>query len=102
MTTRRKRMNHAQWRGHVEAQAQSGLSLEAYCQSHDLGPASFRYHQGRMRRENAEAAPPGGFAELRPASSGLKLLDPRGAWMLELESDFHAATLRRFLAAVAP
>jgi len=101
MTTRRKRMNHAQWRGHIEAQQDSGLSMEAYCRTHDLGVASFQHHRSRMRRD-ASAAPSCGFTELRPVGCALRLHGAGGAWTLELEPGFDVATLKRFLAAVAP
>jgi hypothetical protein len=102
MTTRRKRMSHAQWRGHIEAQKKSDLTVEAYCLSHDLGMASFHQHRSRMRKEQEHSPTSGGFVELRPASSGLKLLDPSGGWVLELEAGFDPATLQRFLVAIRP
>jgi len=101
MTTRRKRLSHAEWRGHIEAHAASQQSVEAYCLSHDLGMASFHHHRNRMRKQEP-AARAGGFLELRPFSSGLKLADPRGGWVLELEAGFDAPTLRRFLTEVLP
>lgn len=100
MTHRRKRMKHAQWRTHIESQTVSGLSVEEYCQAHDLGAASFQHHLGRMRRESSGESGGGGFTELRRVGVGLRVKGPGGAWTLELDPGFDAETLHRFLAVV--
>ncbi|MCC5843514.1 MAG: hypothetical protein JJU05_04605 [Verrucomicrobia bacterium] len=100
MTSRRKRMKHAQWREHLDAQKQSGLSVKEYCQAHNLGPASFQYHRSRMRQASAPSASVTGFTEIRPRESGLKLYSPEGSWVLELDAGFDVGTLQRFLSAV--
>jgi len=69
--------------------------VEAFCRERDLGVASFRHHLSRMRKKEQTT---GGFVEISPAwGSGLRLRN--GNWVLEVEQDFDAETLRRLLAA---
>jgi hypothetical protein len=87
-------MPHARWVKLIEEQQQHGMDVEAFCRERDLGVASFRHHQSRMRKAERSGS---GFVEVSTASgSGLRLLG--GGWVLELEQDFDAETLRRFLA----
>lgn len=94
MSTRRKRTPHARWVELIEQQQQSGMAVEAFCRERDLGMASFHHHRSRMRKAERTG---GGFVEVSTASgSGLRLRS--GRWELELDQDFDAETLRRFLA----
>lgn len=98
MTERRKRMSHALWMEQINAQEASGLSVAEYCQSHNLTVASFVFHRSRARRKGTVSAEAGGFTEVRiGGGSGLRLSPSGGAWSLELDRDFDAETLRRFL-----
>lgn len=98
MTERRKRMSHALWTEHLEAQEASGVSVADYCRVHDLSVASFAYHRSRARRAGSVTSDVAGFTEVRlGAGSGLRISPAGGAWSLELDRDFDAETLRRFL-----
>jgi hypothetical protein len=98
MTERRKRMSHSHWIEHLETQEASGVSVAEYCRVHDLSVASFVYHRGRVRRAGAVSTDVAGFTEVRlGVGSGLRLSPAGGAWSLELDRDFDADTLRRFL-----
>jgi len=94
MSQRRKRMPHAQWVELIREQEESARDVESFCRERDLGVASFHHHRARMRKEKQTGS---GFVEIRPAGSGLRLL--RGGWVLEVDRDFDAETLRRVLAA---
>jgi hypothetical protein len=94
MSTRRKRMPHASWVELIREQEASGKRVEDFCRERDLGVASFHHHRSRLRRDGRGD---GGFVEVpAPTSSGLRLLC--GGVILELERDFDAETLKRFLA----
>jgi hypothetical protein len=98
MTERRKRMSHARWIEHLETQEASGVSVAEYCQSQNLAVASFMYHRSRARRAGGVSSAVSGFTEVRlGVGSGLRLSPAGGAWSLELDRDFDAVTLRRFL-----
>ena len=94
MSTRRKRMPHARWVELIQEQETSGMAVEDFCRERDLGVASFHHHRSRMRKDGRND---GGFIEVSATrSSGLRLLC--GGLVLELERDFDAETLKRFLA----
>lgn len=69
------------------------MGVDTFCRERDLGVASFHYHRGRMRKEEKNG---GSFVEIGPAGSGLRLIC--GHLILEVDRDFDAETLRRFLA----
>ena len=105
----------SQWRGHIAAQASSGVSAVAYCRAHELHPKSF-YRWKRVLRESGEleallqcgtepaAALPGPpkpvFAEVRvsgapgPAASGVEVALGSGV-TVRVSPGFDAETLRR-------
>lgn len=105
----------SQWRGHIAAQASSGLSAVAYCEVHGLHPKSF-YRWKRVLRESGElgdllggaatamAFSPGPpkpvFAEVRvsgatgPAASGVEVALREGV-TVRVSPGFDAETLRR-------
>jgi len=94
MSTRRGRMPHARWVELIREQETSGMRVEDFCGERDLGVASFHHHRTRMRRDGRGG---GGFLEVSsPPSPGLRLRC--GGLVLELERDFDAEALRRFLA----
>jgi len=97
MKSRRKRTPHAQWIKLIEEQELLGMSAESFCQERDLGIHSFHQHRSRMRNDKDTG---GGFLQVNTenASSGLRLIG--GSWILELDRDFDAVTLHRFLAVV--
>lgn len=96
MSERRKRLPHVRWVELMTEQEQSGLSVDAFCQERGLGVASFHHHRARMRKEEKRQ---GGFVEIQPSGSGLRLVC--GQLILELDRDFDAETLKRFLAVVS-
>lgn len=105
--------NRARWRQHVLAQADSGLSLAAYCRQHDLNPKSF--HRWRRifaetAQERMESGESGGeaaqplFAEVRvsqaqPVSSGVEVC-LAGGCVVRVAPDFDAPTLCRVVSAL--
>lgn len=94
MSTRRKRMPHMRWVELIEEQQRSGMDVETFCRERDLGVTSFHHHRARMRKTKGVG---GGFVQIRDSQgSGLRLRS--GGWVLELDRDFDAETLRRFLA----
>ena len=93
MSTRRKRMPHARWVELIREQESSGMAAEDFCRDRDLGIGSFHHHRARMRKEMRTR---GGFVEVSgPSASGLRFRC--GGLVLELERDFDAETLKRFL-----
>ena len=94
MTSRRKHIPHAQWVTFIHEQEVLGTSVEAFCRERDLGIHSFNQHRTRMRKDGDSC---GGFVQVNTgsSSSGLRLVG--GSWTLELDRDFDAVTLRRFL-----
>lgn len=57
----------AWWRGHVEGQSRSGLSLKAYCAEHGLKVWQWHYWRKALQ------GPQGGFVELAGVGGGLTL-----------------------------
>ena len=49
MRKMRPRKNRAQWSAIIEQQIQSGLSVEAFCEQHDIGMVSFAKWRKRLR-----------------------------------------------------
>jgi len=95
--TKRKRVRR-DWPAMMQAQADSGLSVAAYC--HNQGIAASLFYRWRQRCRVAPAA--ADFVELRPverspSASGVAVVTDAG-WRLELEPGFDVATLERTLA----
>jgi len=94
----------ARWRGHVEEQARSGLTVAAYCAARGLSAPTF--YEWRRRLTGKERARPA-FVPVevtsarRPdgtgGSSGVEVLLTGGA-RLRLERGFDAAVLRSAVA----
>jgi len=55
MRKMRPRKNRDQWAAIIEQQRQSGLSVEAFCEQHDIGLVSFAKWRKRLR--DAQAKP---------------------------------------------
>ena len=98
MTTRRKRIPHVRWVELIGEQDASGMSVDDFCRDRDLWIASFHHHRARMRKDEDSGA---GFIQVHAGSpaSGLRLHG--NGWELDLDRDFDANTLRRFLAVVS-
>ncbi len=95
--TKRKRVRR-DWPAIVQAQADSGLSVAAFC--HNQGIATNLFYRWRQRCR--VATPAANFVELRPvdrplSGSGVAVVTDAG-WRLELEPGFDEATLERALA----
>ena len=56
------------WRRTLADQAQSDLTVQAYCRRHSLNPATFSFWCQELARRDAESTPT--RTEERPASSG--------------------------------
>jgi transposase-like protein len=98
MMTRRRRRAAAAWRELLERQAESGLSVDAFCRSEDINRGSFYVWRSRLRREDGaeerrprsqrvEPQRPAGFIDLGALSSGGRFevrLDLGGGVVLHL------------------
>jgi hypothetical protein len=90
-----KAEQRAHWRGVIENQSKSGISIAAYCRDAQIRPAYFY----RWRRRLSEQPCTGGFLELVPgggladATSAICIrLDAKLA--IEVQRGFDPATLR--------
>jgi hypothetical protein len=91
-------MPHARWVELIREQERSGMTVDEFCRDRDFGVPSFHHHRARMRKDDDSGK---GFMQVHAASlsSGLRL---RGkGWEMDLDQDFDAHTLRRFLAVVS-
>ncbi len=98
MNAERQKANRQLWRTRINDWQESGLTKIAFCREHNLSEKQFGYYYRILVLEPARQQ--AGFAQIsvKPAAgSGLRLR-LNGALELELESDFDADTLRRFLA----
>lgn len=66
---RRVRRSAEQWASLIAAQADSGLSIEAFCRERGLGVSSFHAWRRRLSDERAESAATRGFVRLRVADA---------------------------------
>ena len=98
---RRKRIQR-DWPGVLQALADSGLTVSAFCRQQDIDPSLV--YRWRRRLEAAPTAPAlEPFVELHPtraSDSGVAVVSEAG-WRLELETGFDETTLQRALACVA-
>lgn len=107
------------WRESLEAQRQSGKSIQAFCRERGVSIASFHNWRKEIRRRDEEIARPreAQFAELRPipeksqcgsscddgaySVSGIELvLD--GGRVIRLSPGFDEGTLSRLIALLEP
>ena len=90
----RRRERELYWRGVIERQAASGMSVAAYCRQESIAAANFYAWRRKLRRRDQAPAQPGGTevnAAGGPARSGLQLLPVR------LEPSTQPAPLRILL-----
>ena len=66
---RRVRRSAEQWASLIAAQADSGLSIEAFCRERGLAVSSFHAWRRRLSAERAEAAATRRFVRLRVADA---------------------------------
>ena len=78
------------WQKKVEEYRQSKMSKSAWCKEQGIAPSTFHYHIDKFSAKKAVK-----FVELKPSFTGLRLRI--GSVLLELDSDFDKATLKRFL-----
>ena len=101
------------WRGHIEAQGLSGLSIRGYCREHGLADGLFYQWRRRFRLEGeASAGPANGhamFARVRvtaPMTAGVPPLSPsdgvevvlQNGRLLRVRPGFDGETLQRAVA----
>jgi hypothetical protein len=92
----------AYWHGLVDEQAQSGLTVAAFCRERHLKVEQFYRWRRRFRPQPAQVVT-GGFLQLIPSSkqssSGIRLHLRNGLW-IELEKGFDPHTLRTAIEAL--
>lgn len=74
------------WRGVIESQAESGLSVAEFCRRHDVSPASFYAWRKRLREENAASRhgkSTGAFTALRVVDDAAVSDDAGGGASIE-------------------
>lgn len=49
------RRNQSQWQQHIHKQTQSGLSIAAYCQHHQLTPSNFYYWRAKLNTGSSDS-----------------------------------------------
>lgn len=54
----RKRLTQAQWKAHIEAWQQSGITQTAYCRKHGLTDKVFSLWKRRLQRANSDDVSP--------------------------------------------
>ena len=58
---------------HIEAQAESGLSVSAYCEAHHLSPSTFYYWRKKLAGVAGLAEQESrGFTEIKPLQASLR------------------------------
>lgn len=97
----KRRRIRRDWPGVLQAHADSGLSVTAFCRQQGISPSLlYRWRQRCQPGATTEKA----FVELHPvpehpSGSGVTVVTDSG-WRLELEPGFDAATLERVLTCV--
>ncbi len=90
----------AHWRGLLERQAASGLSVRAWCEREAVSFSAFGYWRRRLRQPSADAP----LTLLRVDGAGAEaagLWVAVGAARVEVRAGFDADLLRRVVAALA-
>ena len=77
---RRPRRDASQWRQLIAQQRESGLSVRAFCEAHDLSEPGFYAWRRRLRGESIAEAGAAAFVRLEPT-------EPTPAWgdMIEVQ-----------------
>ena len=65
---RRRHRGRAEWADLIDAQAQSGLTVAAFCQQHDLGVASFYGWRRQLASREEACSPAPAFVRLQPTA----------------------------------
>ena len=76
MRKRHERRSREQWSVIIEDQATSGLSVADYCQSNNIGLASFAKWKRRLRGDTTK---PGHSKQSVESFAALKLIEPTGS-----------------------
>lgn len=87
------------WNQRLKDQAQSGLTIRAYCKEHGLKEANFHYHKKKRRRACVASV---GFVQIPPERSRIRLKNLDGHWCVEVEPGFDAKLLRELLGVLGP
>ena len=73
MRKRHERRSREQWSAIIEDQATSGLSIADYCQSNNIGLASFAKWKRRLRDDTTK---PGHSKQSAESFASVKLIEP--------------------------
>ena len=101
MNAEEQKANRKLWRKRIDEWQKSGLTKVAFCRERNLSEKQFGYYYRKLVLEPARLQ--AGFAQVsvrNAAASGVRFR-LNGSLYLELDPDFDAGTLRRFLAAVS-
>ena len=86
----------AEWRKHIAAQAQSGLTAAEYCRRHGVIISQFLYWRAKLKaNKSGEFVPVGKSTE-----SSFELTVNDQIWV-KIPRDFEAAALKRLLEVVS-
>ena len=88
---------HEHWKGHIKAQAASGMSRSAYCSQKGLSASSFRYWLERLSDERQTSS--GTFVSLSANGGALEVVIGRVVVRIPPGSDL--TELRRVVEALS-